>query len=121
MLASAAALRATTRRLFPSGDAVPAIHKPSVARTPRSNATAASRWVPADRLGADVPKRRGGAGRFWRTAEMLSSKPASSQNGGESVISQQNISAATPMGATLVAGGGATFRVWAPRATSVYL
>lgn len=25
------------------------------------------------------------------------------------------------MGATLVAGGGATFRVWAPRATSVYL
>ena len=37
------------------------------------------------------------------------------------MISQQNISATTPMGATLLAGGGATFRVWAPRATSVYL
>ena len=37
------------------------------------------------------------------------------------MISQQGISAATPMGATLVAGGGATFRTWAPRATAVYL
>ena len=37
------------------------------------------------------------------------------------MISQQNVSGATPMGANLVPGGGATFRVWAPRATSVYL
>jgi len=37
------------------------------------------------------------------------------------MISQQNISPSTPMGANLVAGGGATFRVWAPRATAVYL
>jgi 1,4-alpha-glucan branching enzyme len=37
------------------------------------------------------------------------------------MISQQNISAATPMGATLVSGGGATFRTWAPRASAVYL
>lgn len=36
------------------------------------------------------------------------------------MLSQQNISAATPSGATLVEGG-ATFRVWAPRATAVYL
>src|ERR1700678_3409906 len=36
------------------------------------------------------------------------------------MISQQNISPQTPMGATLVSGG-ATFRVWAPRATAVYL
>jgi len=36
------------------------------------------------------------------------------------MITQQNISANTPMGGTLVAGG-ATFRVWAPRATAVYL
>ncbi len=36
------------------------------------------------------------------------------------VLSQQNIDAATPLGATLVRGG-ATFRVWAPRATAVYL
>ncbi|HUB13274.1 MAG TPA: alpha amylase C-terminal domain-containing protein [Acetobacteraceae bacterium] len=36
------------------------------------------------------------------------------------MLSQQNISAATPTGATLVSGG-ATFRVWAPRATAVYL
>jgi 1,4-alpha-glucan branching enzyme len=36
------------------------------------------------------------------------------------MLSQQNISPATPTGATLVAGG-ATFRVWAPRATAVYL
>jgi hypothetical protein len=31
------------------------------------------------------------------------------------MISQQSISANTPMGATLVAGGGSTFRTWAPR------
>src|SRR5580700_5707583 len=37
------------------------------------------------------------------------------------MISQQNISAATPMGATLLAAGGVTFRVWAPRALAVYL
>jgi 1,4-alpha-glucan branching enzyme len=36
------------------------------------------------------------------------------------MISQQNISPQTPMGATLVPGG-ATFRVWAPRATAVYV
>jgi 1,4-alpha-glucan branching enzyme len=36
------------------------------------------------------------------------------------MLSQQNISTTTPTGATLVAGG-ATFRVWAPRATAVYL
>jgi 1,4-alpha-glucan branching enzyme len=37
------------------------------------------------------------------------------------MISQQNISPNTPMGANLASGGGATFRVWAPRATAVYL
>jgi 1,4-alpha-glucan branching enzyme len=37
------------------------------------------------------------------------------------MISQQNISSSTPMGANLVAGGGATFRLWAPRAIEVYL
>jgi 1,4-alpha-glucan branching enzyme len=37
------------------------------------------------------------------------------------MISQNNISPSTPMGATLVAGGGATFRAWAPRASAVYL
>ncbi len=37
------------------------------------------------------------------------------------MISQANILPATPMGANLVPGGGATFRVWAPRATSVYI
>jgi 1,4-alpha-glucan branching enzyme len=37
------------------------------------------------------------------------------------MISQQNVSPNTPMGATLVPGGGATFRTWAPRASSVYL
>ena len=37
------------------------------------------------------------------------------------MISQQNISANTLMGANIVPGGGATFRVWAPRATAVYL
>jgi 1,4-alpha-glucan branching enzyme len=36
------------------------------------------------------------------------------------MISQENISSSTPMGATLVAGG-TTFRVWAPRASAVYL
>ena len=36
------------------------------------------------------------------------------------MLSQQNISAATPNGANLVEGG-ATFRVCAPRATAVYL
>jgi hypothetical protein len=34
--------------------------------------------------------------------------------------SQQHIDGATPMGATLV-DGGATFRVWAPRARSVHV
>jgi len=37
------------------------------------------------------------------------------------MLSQSNISPSTPMGATLVPGGGATFRTWAPRATNVYL
>jgi 1,4-alpha-glucan branching enzyme len=37
------------------------------------------------------------------------------------MLSQANISSTTPMGANLVAGGGATFRVWAPRANAVYL
>jgi len=37
------------------------------------------------------------------------------------MISQANILPTTPMGAQLVAGGGATFRVWAPRATAVYV
>jgi 1,4-alpha-glucan branching enzyme len=37
------------------------------------------------------------------------------------MISQNNISQSTPMGATLLQNGGATFRVWALRATSVYL
>lgn len=37
------------------------------------------------------------------------------------MISQDNITAATPMGANLLAGGGATFRAWAPRASAVYL
>ena len=36
------------------------------------------------------------------------------------MISQTNITPDTPMGATLVPGG-AVFRAWAPRATSVYL
>jgi 1,4-alpha-glucan branching enzyme len=36
------------------------------------------------------------------------------------VLSQLNITADTPMGATLIAGG-ATFRVWAPSAAAVYL
>lgn len=37
------------------------------------------------------------------------------------MTSQKNISAATPMGATLAVGGGATFRAWAPRASAVYI
>ncbi len=37
------------------------------------------------------------------------------------MISQANILPGTPMGANLVPGSGATFRVWAPRATAVYL
>jgi len=42
------------------------------------------------------------------------------------MISQANCTATTPMGATLVsdqglAGGGATFRAWAPRALAVYV
>jgi 1,4-alpha-glucan branching enzyme len=43
------------------------------------------------------------------------------------MISQANCGAGTPMGANLVAemggvaGGGATFRAWAPRATAVYV
>ena len=37
------------------------------------------------------------------------------------MISQENIAATTPMGATLVDGGGATFRAWAPRASAVYI
>ena len=36
------------------------------------------------------------------------------------MISQQYVSANTPMGANLI-GGGATFRCWAPRASAVYL
>jgi 1,4-alpha-glucan branching enzyme len=36
------------------------------------------------------------------------------------VLSQANISAQTPVGATLAADG-ATFRVWAPQANAVYL
>lgn len=35
-------------------------------------------------------------------------------------MSQLNVTSATPMGATLVVGG-ATFRVWAPLASAVYL
>jgi len=37
------------------------------------------------------------------------------------MISQANILPTTPMGAKLVDGGGATFRVWAPRAAAVYV
>ena len=37
------------------------------------------------------------------------------------MLSQSNISPTTPMGANLVPGGGATFRVWAPGASAVYL
>jgi 1,4-alpha-glucan branching enzyme len=37
------------------------------------------------------------------------------------MISQANILPTTPMGANLLASGGATFRVWAPRAAAVYL
>ena len=37
------------------------------------------------------------------------------------MISQANILPTTPMGANLIDSGGATFRVWAPRATAVYV
>jgi 1,4-alpha-glucan branching enzyme len=37
------------------------------------------------------------------------------------MISQANIMPTTPMGATLVDGGGATFRAWAPLAKEVYI
>jgi 1,4-alpha-glucan branching enzyme len=37
------------------------------------------------------------------------------------MLSQAHILPTTPMGANLVVGGGATFRVWAPRATAVYV
>src|ERR1700685_2090079 len=37
------------------------------------------------------------------------------------MISQANISENTPMGANLAAGGGATFRTWAPLASAVYV
>lgn len=37
------------------------------------------------------------------------------------MISQANILPTTRMGANLVEGGGATFRVWAPRATAIYV
>jgi 1,4-alpha-glucan branching enzyme len=37
------------------------------------------------------------------------------------MLSQANIFPTTPMGANLVDGGGATFRLWAPRATAVYV
>lgn len=37
------------------------------------------------------------------------------------MLSQSNISPNTPMGATLLPGGGTTFRTWAPRASAVYL
>lgn len=37
------------------------------------------------------------------------------------MLSQTNIGASTPLGATPVPGRGVTFRVWAPRATDVYL
>lgn len=41
--------------------------------------------------------------------------------GRSGMISQSYISQSTPMGATLIDGGGATFRIWAPRASAVYL
>jgi 1,4-alpha-glucan branching enzyme len=37
------------------------------------------------------------------------------------MVSQENISTATRMGANLVAGGGVTFRVWAPLASAVFI
>lgn len=37
------------------------------------------------------------------------------------MMSQQNIQSNTPMGANLAPGGGATFRVWAPGASAVYV
>lgn len=42
------------------------------------------------------------------------------RTGHAQMMSQQNISPDTPNGGNLV-GGGATFRVYAPRATEVYL
>jgi 1,4-alpha-glucan branching enzyme len=39
---------------------------------------------------------------------------------GDQVLSQQHVTPQTPIGATLLAGG-ATFKVWAPRARAVYL
>src|SRR5437660_10576187 len=36
-------------------------------------------------------------------------------------LSQDHLSPSTPMGANLVAGGGATFRVWAPNARTVHV
>jgi len=37
------------------------------------------------------------------------------------MLSQTNISSSTPLGANVAPGGGVTFRVWAPRASAVYL
>ena len=37
------------------------------------------------------------------------------------MLSQTNISPITPLGATVIREGGVTFRVWAPRATDVFL
>ena len=37
------------------------------------------------------------------------------------MLSQTNITPSTQLGANPIAGGGVTFRVWAPRATDVYL
>ena len=37
------------------------------------------------------------------------------------MLSQNHIESQTPMCATLVPAGGTTLRVWAPRATAVYL
>ena len=36
-------------------------------------------------------------------------------------LSQSHIPPSTAMGANLVDGGGATFRVWAPHATALYV
>ena len=48
------------------------------------------------------------------------SDQVSCQTGEGCMLSQQNIAAITPTGARLVPGG-ATFKVWATRATAVYL
>ena len=37
------------------------------------------------------------------------------------MLSQANILPTTPMGANLMDGGGATFRLWAPLASAVYV